>query len=100
MADGLSQQVQRGIEAAQVLENRTFIEAFEILRADSVKAWRDCPIRDREGQMLLLQHAKLIDKFESILRGLVEGGKLAKSRIDINEARNESAARKFLRKVA
>lgn len=100
MADGLNQQVQRGTEAAQVLENVAFKEALQIMRDDSVRAWRECPIRDREGQLLLLQHAKLVDKFEGILRGLIENGKAAQRRIDIEDARSESKAKRIWRKVA
>lgn len=100
MSDGLNQQVQRGTEAAQVLESGAFKEALQIMRDDAVKAWRDCPIRDTEGQQLLLQHAKLIDKFEGILRGVVESGKFAQRKIDIDDARSESRTKRFLRKVA
>ena len=100
MSDGLNQQVQRGTEAAQVLDNGAFKEALQIMRDDAVKAWRDCPIRDTEGQQLLLQHAKLIDKFEGILRGVVESGKFAQRKIDIDDARSESKVQRMLRKVA
>lgn len=90
---------QRGIDATQLLENAVFKEAFSILKQAVVEQWKDCPVRDREGQMLLLQLAKLTDKFEGILIGIVETGKLAKHRIDINNLRDESTTRRFMRKV-
>lgn len=90
---------QRGIDATNVLENVVFKEAFSILKQAVVEQWKDCPVRDREGQMLLLQLAKLTDKFEGILIGIVETGKLAKHRIDLNNLRDESTARRFMRKV-
>ncbi|MBP9229603.1 MAG: hypothetical protein KBF41_16180, partial [Azonexus sp.] len=59
-----------------------------------------CPVRDREGQLLLLQLAKLTDKFEAILASMVQGGKLAQHKINIESERNESRTQRFLRKVA
>jgi hypothetical protein len=90
---------QRGIDATQVLENVAFREAMITLKQAVVDQWKDCPVRDKEGQLLLLQLAKMADKFEGILIGIVETGKLAKSRIDINALRDESDGRKLLRRV-
>lgn len=91
---------QRGIDATQVLESAVFKEALTILKQAVVDQWKDSPIRDKEGQLLLLQLAKLTDKFEGILIGIVETGKLAKSRIDINALRDETAGRRIMRRVA
>jgi hypothetical protein len=90
---------QRGIDATQVLENVVFKEAFATLRQAVVDQWKDCPVRDKEGQLLLLQLAKLADKFESILVGIVETGKLAKHKIDLDNLRDESKPRQFMRRV-
>jgi len=70
------------------------------LKAEIFQAWKDCPVRDAEGQILLLQLAKLADKFESKFVGMVEGGKLASKKLELNDLRNESAPRRFMRKVA
>lgn len=94
------QTVQRATEAAQVLDNPAYQEAMQSLKAAVIQQWRECPVRDREGQLLLLQLAKLTDKFESILNGMLETGKLAQHRIDLDRERNESLAKRFLRKVA
>ena len=93
-------QAQRGIEAAQVLDNEAFKDAMAALKADVISEWKKCPVRDREGQLLLLQLSKLADKFEGLLVGMVEGGKMAQHKIDIDAERNESSARKFFRRVA
>lgn len=93
------QTVQTGREASQVLDNEAYKEAMNILRTQVIEQWKACPIRDREGQMLLLQLAKLTDKFEGILRGMIEGGKYAQFKIDLEEERNESKARRLVRKV-
>lgn len=89
-----------GVYASQVLENPAYQEAMKLLREQVVAAWKDCPVRDAEGQLLLLQLAKLTDKFEAILNGAVESGKLADHRLKIDELRNESPARKWVRRVA
>lgn len=94
------QQVQRAREAAQVLDNPAYQEAMSQLKAQVIAQWKECPVRDREGQLLLLQLAKLTDKFEAMLTGMVETGKLAQHRIDLDRERNESMAKRFLRKVS
>lgn len=91
---------QIGIEASAVLENAAYQQAMAMLKSSVIANWKDCPVRDKEGQLLLLQLAKLTDKFEAILCGLVESGKLAKHRIDLDALRNESKVRSLLRKVA
>lgn len=93
------QQVTRAIDALQVIENNAYKAAMEALRAEIVEGWKACPIRDKEGQLLFLQLAKLSDKFEGILNGFVEGGKMAQHKIDIDSTRSESMLRKWARKV-
>lgn len=91
---------QRGIDATQVLENVAFKEAFAKLNDAVLEQLDACPIRDHEGRLLLTQLRKLAFMYEGTLRGMVENGKLAKSRIDISSARNESTPRKIFRKVS
>ena len=92
--------VQRGIDATAVLDNEAFKEAMTLLKTSVVQQWKECPIRDREGQLLLLQLARLADKFEGLLVGAVERGKLAQRKIELDELRDESPARQFFRRVA
>ena len=89
----------RGKDAQLVLDNPAFKLAIETIREAVVTQWKDCPIRDREGAALLLQLAKLTDKFEAILIGMIETGKLSQSKIDLNSLRDESAPRQFMRRV-
>lgn len=93
------QQAQRGLEASQVLDNPAYRAAMDDLRAEVIEAWKKCPVRDKEGQVLLLQLAKLTDKFEGVLSGMVEGGKFASRQLELDELRNESAGRKLMRRV-
>ena len=55
-------------------------------------------MRDIEGQRLLLQLAKLAEKFDGILAGYVQAGKLAQHRIDLDNERNEGLGAKVLRR--
>ena len=96
----LRSDAQRWIDATAVLDNVAFKEAMELLKTSVIEQWKACPIRDREGQLLLLQLARLADKFEGLLVGTVERGKLAQRKIELDELRDESQARRFFRRVA
>lgn len=93
------QQAQLGLEASRVLDNPAYKTAMDALRAEVVEAWKKCPVRDKEGQVILLQLAKLTDKFEGVLSGMMEGGKFAARQMELDNLRNESAARKMMRRV-
>lgn len=91
--------VNLGREAANVLDNEAYKQAMTALKVQIETQWRECPIRDQEGQMLLLQMRKIADKFEGVLYGMIQNGTAAQHKIDINSARNEGKARSFMRRV-
>lgn len=88
-----------GISARQVLDNAAYQAAMTSLKAQVVQQWKDCPVRDKEGALLLLQLAKLADKFDGILSGMIEAGKFAEHRIDLDAERDESKGRRLLRRA-
>lgn len=88
-----------GVSARQVLDNAAYQAAMTSLKAQVVQQWKDCPVRDKEGQLLLLQLAKLADKFDGILSGMIEAGKFAEHRIDLDAERDESKGRRLLRRA-
>jgi hypothetical protein len=90
----------RGQEAARILESDVFKLAMQTLRTSVMEQWKNCPIRDKEGQLLLLQLAKVTDKFEGIFVGLIEQGKMVQHKIDLDSARDEPQVRRFFRKVS
>ena len=90
----------RGQDAERVLQSEAFKLAMSTLRESVIENWRNCPVRDKEGQLLLLQLAKVTDKFESILMGLLEQGKMSHHKIDLDAARDEPQVRRFFRKIA
>lgn len=89
----------RGKEARQVLDNPAYQAAMKALHEQIVQQWGECPIRDTEGQRLLLQLKKLAVKFESTLAAYVEAGRMAQHAIDVEDERNESGARKLMRRI-
>ena len=91
---------QRGIEAQRIIDSEVFAEAMKTLDAQIVQQWKATPVTDKEGAMLLLQLAKIKSKFESVLIGLIETGKLATHEINLSAERTESKARQFFRRVA
>lgn len=89
----------RGREAQALLDNPLLKEALDTLRKATVDQWKDMDLRDKEGALLLLQMAKVTDRFESLLHGIVDTGKLAQRRIDLDALRDEPRARQFFRKL-
>jgi len=87
--DQLQSDADMGVYAQQVLDNPAFKAALDRMRAQVVADWKGCPIRDREGQMLFLQAAKLTDAVAATLVGMIEQGKLASAHIDVDPARAE-----------
>jgi len=86
-------------DARQVLDNPVYQEAMRMLQDDVFRTWKKCPVRDSEGQLLLLQLGKLADKFEGILTGYIENGKLAQRKLDLDKIRSESKPKQLLRRV-
>lgn len=88
-----------GVDASIVLDNEAFKQAMESLKSQVSAQLLDCPIRDREGMVLLLQLSKLTAKFEGILTGMVANGRFTQAKIDLDKERNETRSQKWLRKV-
>jgi predicted nucleic acid-binding protein len=93
----LRNETQRGEDARRVIESPAFQEALQALKTQIVDEWAKAPIRDIEGQRLLLQLHKLAHKFEALLTGMVETGKLAQ--VNIDAERDENTAQKLFRRV-
>jgi hypothetical protein len=89
----------RGLEASQVLESQAYQDAMSALKASIVAKWKECSLRDPQGQVLTLQMMKLADTFEELLNGYVEAGKFAAHKLEIDRLRNESKAQRLMRRV-
>lgn len=86
-------------QAQLVLDNPAFNEALRLMSEDAMAQMKRCPIRDREGLLLLAQAARITDKVAETLRGMLEAGKMARAQIDIDDARSESGVKRVMRKV-
>jgi hypothetical protein len=89
----------RGVEAANILESAVYREAMDALRASIVAKWREVGVRDTEGQKLTHQLMTLADTFEGLLAGYVEAGKFSAHKLEIDSARDDSAARRIMRRI-
>lgn len=67
----------RGQYAAELLENSVLKSALKAIHYEIAQQWLECPARDAEGKEALWQLAKTAQKFERILTGYVETGRLA-----------------------
>lgn len=73
----LKADVSRAEHAARLLNDELLADALKTIRDEVVRMWVDCPARDMEGKEALWQLARTADKFELLLKGYVETGKLA-----------------------
>lgn len=73
----LKADVSRAEHAARLLNDELLADALKTIRDEVVRMWVDCPARDKEGKEALWQLARTADKFELLLKGYVETGKLA-----------------------
>lgn len=86
----------RGDEAARVLEEKVVREALEAIRDEIISQWANTPARDTEGREWVWRHYKVVEKFEGMLRGYIESGRMAK----IEMAEKERLTDRFKRWVA
>lgn len=93
------QQSDLGLHARQALDNPAVIEALARMKAECDAAIKACPIRDTEGLTLLVQAARITAKFESVLLGIFETGKLANARIEVNSERKESRVKRLVKRI-
>lgn len=98
----LQQTVTLGNDAQIVLESEAYIEAMKRMHSDIVKQWEGCPIRDQEGQTLILQMKKVAKLFEDHLYAMIRGGDFAQHKIDLEAARVKPRGRvgQYLRQAS
>ncbi len=83
----LQQTTSLGNNAQDVLDNEAFKLAMSRMHSEIVKQWENCPVRDKEGQTLILQMKKVAKLFEDNLYGIVRAGEFAQHKIDLETAR-------------
>lgn len=93
----LAAEVSRAKEAELLLSNPLLAAALESIKSEVVDEWGKCPIRDKEGKELLWQLYKTAERFENLLKGHIETGKLASDAL--RRIEQESLRQRALRKL-
>ena len=98
----LQQNVTLGNDALAVLENDAYKQAISRMHAEIVKRWEGCPVRDKEGQTLILQMKKVAKLFEDNLHDMIRAGDFAQHKLDMEAAREKPRGRvgQYLRTVS
>lgn len=78
----LESDISRAEHAQRLLNDELLAAALTAIRDEVVRAWVECPQRDAQGKEALWQLAKTADKFEALLKGHIESGKLARDHLD------------------
>lgn len=86
-----------GEYARQALDNPALSETLKRLHELALEQFKRTDIRDAEGLKLARQFAAVTDDFETILKRMIEGGKLAQ--VNLDKHRDEGPVKRALRKV-
>ena len=78
----LTKDLDRALQAKQLLENHIYAEAIELVRNGIINAWENSPIRDTEGQHELRLMLKLLNDLQNNIKRVVDSGKLAEIEIE------------------
>lgn len=80
-------EIDRAEHANRLLNDQLLQDALKAIKDEVTRTWLECPARDHEGKEALWQLAKTADKFEALLRGHIETGKLAQMNLKAFEER-------------
>lgn len=75
-------ELKRGEQARQVVENEIYIEAWQGVRDALISKWEACPIRDKEGQHELKLMLKLLSDVRRNIETVMQTGQMAKIQIE------------------
>ena len=76
------QELRRGEQARQVIENEIYAESWQAVRDGIIHAWENAPIRDKEGQNELKLMLKLLTDVRRNIETTMNTGKMAKTQIE------------------
>ncbi len=93
----LAADVSRAKEAELILQNPLYMASMEAIKSEVISQWGDCPARDKEGKELLWQLYKTAEKFENLMRGYIEAGKLASE--NLRRLEEESLRQRAVRRL-
>lgn len=78
----LMKEAERGAHAERLMNDVIFQEAFKVLEERIVEMWREAPIRDTEGQQLLLVRMRTLDEIKKHLEVIAKTGKISQQLLD------------------
>lgn len=73
--------IERGDKAASLLRNEILTEAFDVLEADFIQAWKHSPVNDSQNRERLYMLCQNLSAVRAYLDKVVTDGKLAKSQL-------------------
>lgn len=82
---------QRGARARAWLESDIYRETWKKLEDDTIRRWRDSPVRDTEGQAMLRLKMQVLDQLRKEIEQVAYTGKLAEQTINEERSRMQRA---------
>jgi hypothetical protein len=76
------EEIFRGEQAHNILENVIYKESWEKVRESIITAWETSPIRDKEGQHELKLMLKCLKDVQNYMENVVTTGKMAKIQVE------------------
>ena len=81
--------------AERIFNDPIVKETLDMMDAEIMAAWKNCPVRDVDAREALWRMAVTTGKFRDLLRGTMESGKLA-----LDQIRRRDSATDKIRNVA
>jgi len=72
--------IRRADDAKRILNDPVVKQALEGIKREIVSQWSGTPARDTEGREWIWRHLKVVEKFEGLLKGYIETGKIERLR--------------------
>jgi len=79
-------QISKGQQAARILDDPVVKEAIDTIKQEIVEQWAATPARDAEGREWVWRHYKVAERFEAMLRGYIETGRIEFMRVAEKES--------------
>ena len=74
-------EIEQGREAEELLSNRILKRALKDCRKEIMDMWEATPARDTDGREWLWKLHQASVRFENVLRGYIDTGKIAKANL-------------------
>lgn len=69
----------RGAKAKAVLESELFQESISLIEQDTLEKWKNAPVRDSEGQLILRLKWQVLHEIKAHLKDVMMTGKMAET---------------------